>query len=166
MKLVTVPETIEHHYKWFDITIFLAGSIEQDTAEKWQDDIINMLEPYKIRVLNPRRKEWDPTWEQSIKNPEFKKQVEWELNGLATASYIFIYFDPNTKSPISLLELGIAGSYAQEYGTRCIVCCPDGFWRKGNIEIFCERQQVQLTHTFEEFKIEIIKCLKTYKMKE
>ena len=45
-----------------------------------------------------------------------------------------MYFDPNTKSPVSLLELGL---YAHTGKLR--VCCPDGFWRKGNVDVICAR---------------------------
>jgi hypothetical protein len=24
------------------------------------------------------------------------------------------------------------------------VCCPEGFWRKGNVDIFCTRQNIQV----------------------
>ena len=48
-----------------------------------------------------------------------------------------MYFDPNTKSPISLLELGL---FAQS--KKLIVCCPEGFWRKGNVDIVCDRYNI------------------------
>ena len=45
-----------------------------------------------------------------------------------------MYFDPNTKSPISLLELGLFA-----HSKKLIVCCPEGFWRKGNVDIVCDK---------------------------
>jgi len=39
-------------------------------------------------------------------NEHFVEQVTWELNALAYADLILMYFDPRTKSPITLLELG------------------------------------------------------------
>jgi hypothetical protein len=56
-----------------------------------------------------------------------------------------MYFSPETKSPISLLELGAYG----EKGNM-IVCCPDGFWRKGNVDIFCTRHDIPMFNTMEE----------------
>ena len=47
---------------------------------------------------------------------------------------IIMYFSPETKSPISLLELGL---YANS--GKILVCCPEGFWRKGNVDIVCEK---------------------------
>jgi hypothetical protein len=65
------------------------------------------------------------------------EQVEWELAGLEQASLIAMYFEPSTQAPITLLELGL---FAQS--GRLVVCCPPGFWRRGNIEIVCARYQV------------------------
>ena len=56
-----------------------------------------------------------------------------------------MYFDPSTKSPISLLELGLFARTG-----KTIVVCPDGFWRKGNVDIVCERYGVKVAHSLEE----------------
>lgn len=61
------------------------------------------------------------------------------MDALDAADIIFMYFSPNTKSPISLLELGL---YANT--KKMLVCCPDGFWRKGNVEVVCERFDIPL----------------------
>jgi len=115
-------------------TIFLAGSIEMGTAENWQQKTEKLLRDFDCTILNPRRDDWDSTWEQSIHNKQFREQVEWELDALENADLIAMYFDPNAKSPITLLELGLfIGS------TDMIVCCPDGYWRKGNVDIVCDR---------------------------
>ena len=124
--------------------IFLAGSIEEGTAEHWQDHVVNLFSGSAVTILNPRRDAWDPTWVQSIANPEFKKQVEWELNGLDSADYIIFYFDPRTKSPVTMLELGL---HAKE--GKCFMVCPDGFWRKGNVDIVCERLAIPQFATVE-----------------
>jgi hypothetical protein len=50
-----------------------------------------------------------------------------------------MYFSPETQSPISLLELG---RYAGR--KEMIVCCPKGFWRKGNVDILCTRTNTHL----------------------
>ncbi len=76
---------------------------------------------------------------QRLSNPHFRGQVEWELEGLEQASWVLMHFDPATKSPISLLELGLLASSG-----RLAVSCPDGFWRKGNVEVVCARYGVPL----------------------
>jgi hypothetical protein len=121
------------------LTVFLAGSIEMGKAEDWQVRIEQELSNFEVTIFNPRRDDWDSSWEQKATNPEFNHQVNWEMNRLNDASIIFMYFSPDTKSPISLLELGL---HADEH--NMIVCCPDGFWRKGNVEIVCHRHRIPL----------------------
>ena len=134
MKVITAPEPLYIQPP----SVFLAGSIEQDTAAKWQDTLISLLARDEVTVLNPRRKEWDRNWDQSIQNPEFKRQVEWELVAMDHADLIVIYFDPATKSPVTLLEFGLFAS-----SEKLVVCCPEGFWRKGNVDVVCGRYGIQ-----------------------
>jgi hypothetical protein len=132
------------------ITLFLGGSIEMGKAEDWQKKLIKSLEDEKIIFFNPRRDDWDSSWEQKITNPEFKKQVTWELKALESSDVIVIYFDPKTKSPISLLELGLHAK-----SEKLIVLCPDEFYRKGNVDIVCERYGIKQVETFEDLVSEI-----------
>lgn len=127
------------------ISVFLAGSIEMGLAEDWQRTIINACSENNITFLNPRRNDWDSSWEQKISNPQFKEQVMWELTGLELADIIVVYLDPNTKSPISLMELGL---HARR--RNIIVCCPEGFWRKGNVDIVCELYGIKLVESIED----------------
>ena len=60
-------------------------------------------------------------------------------------------FDPSSKSPITLLELGLFAK-----SSKIIVCCPEGFWRKGNVDIVCERYGVKTVNTINELVSEII----------
>lgn len=124
-------------------TLFLAGSIEMGVAEDWQARLIAELEGKSTRdlvVLNPRREEWDASWRQSIDEPKFREQVEWELDGLERADSIAMWFVPETRSPITLLELGLFARSG-----KLIVGSPEGFWRRGNIEVVCARYGVELT---------------------
>ena len=121
------------------ISVFLAGSIEMGAAEDWQAELPKKFEKNNVTFYNPRRDEWDSSWAQEESNPQFNHQVNWEMNKLDESSIIFMYFSPETKSPISLLELGAYGDSG-----KMIVCCPDGFWRKGNVEIFCTRHNIPL----------------------
>lgn len=136
---------IENHigYKG-NLYVFLAGSIEMGAAELWQDRAVKMLEGTRWVAINPRRDDWDSSWEQKASNPKFREQVEWELRGLNRAQAIILYFDPATKAPISLLELGL---FARR---KIVVVCPEGFWRKGNVDIVCEHWNIQQKNTLEE----------------
>lgn len=120
-------------------SLFLAGSIEMDDAPRWQDQLIAALADTDVVVLNPRRDAWDSGWEQRMRCEPFRGQVEWELEGLERAERVCFYFAPGTKSPISLLELGLLARSG-----RAIVCCPEGFWRRGNVEIVCARYGIAL----------------------
>ena len=141
MQVFKSPST----YPTKNIMLFLGGSIEMGVADDWQTEITNAMRDLDLTVLNPRRDTWDSSWEQRMSNPIFKEQVEWELNALNRADLIAMYFDPNTKSPISLLELGLFKDKPM------VVCCPDGFYRKGNVEIVCNLYNITLTHTKAEF---------------
>jgi len=134
-------------------SIFLAGSIEMGVAEEWQTKVINLFNDVKhdVTFLNPRRTDWDSSWEQSIKNNQFREQVEWELEALEKADYVFLYLSPGTQSPISLLELGLFG-----IDRSMTVCCPEGFWRKGNVDIVCKKYGIPLFEDFE-YAVEIMK---------
>lgn len=140
MKVIKAPETITLS----NMTIFLAGSIEMGAAELWQDKVTNALQNYDVTILNPRRDDWDSSWTQEKTNPQFREQVEWELSAQELSDLTVMYFDPKTKSPITLLELGLFS------GGPLLVCCPKGFWRKGNIDIVCERYRIPLFETLDE----------------
>ena len=120
-------------------SVFLAGSIEMGSADNWQRTVESAFEHDAVTLLNPRREDWDASWVQSISNPQFREQVEWELSGLELATVVAMYFAPPTKSPITLLELGLAAQSG-----RLVVCCPDGYWRKGNVEVVCARYNVPM----------------------
>jgi hypothetical protein len=130
-----------HLYK----KVFLAGSIEMGNDENWQALIPQEFKDRENLIFfNPRRNDWDSTWEQDESNPHFNYHVNWELDKLEEADIIFMYFSPGTQSPISLLELGIFAN-----SKKIIVCCPASFYRKGNVDIVCARFDIPLYVTLE-----------------
>jgi hypothetical protein len=120
-------------------SLFLAGSIEMGLAQDWQSAVEEGLRDADVLILNPRRDEWDASWRQSIDDPRFREQVEWELAAMEQATRIVMYFAPSTRAPVTLLELGLHARSG-----KLAVCCPDGFWRKGNVEVVCRRYGVPL----------------------
>ena len=130
--------------------VFLAGSIEMGAAEDWQTQAERALGDLDVGLLNPRRAEWDASWEQSITNPQFREQVEWELAGLEQAAVVAMYFAPGTKAPVTLLELGLCAR-----GGRLVFCCPEGYWRRGNVEVVCARYGVPLLPSLAELLAEV-----------
>jgi len=149
-KIIKAPESLYDTQGGY--SVFLSGSIEMGTAENWQVKMERALSRMNIIILNPRRDDWDDTWVQSITDQRFKEQVEWELEAMNRASVIAMYFHPDTKAPITLLELGIN----THTPGKLVVCCPDGFYRKGNVEIVCANYDITLVDNFEEFIAETI----------
>jgi hypothetical protein len=142
------------------VYVFLAGSIEENKAEPWQDELIEKLKDVKnVVLLNPRRPDWNNSWKQTIDDKNFSEQVNWELDGLQKADLIIIYFDPKTKSPISLLELGLHAKSDKVY-----VICPEPFYRKGNVDIVCKRYGVKQLKNLDQF-VEVVKNSKAYEFK-
>lgn len=139
MAIQIIKPNSEDQERKYSMSIFLAGSIEMGKAEDWQEVLTSEIASSgkDLTVFNPRRDDWDSSWTQEQSNNQFNNQVNWELNSLDEASIIFMYFSPETKSPISLLELG---RYAGR--NQMVVCCPEDFWRKGNVDILCTRMDV------------------------
>jgi hypothetical protein len=142
---VIKPSPKNTYYNEKHVKVFLAGSIEMGKAEDWQAVIPEIFEDRQNLVFfNPRRDDWDSSWEQKESNPQFSEQVNWEMDKLDESDIIFMYFSPETKSPISLLELGLHAE-----SEKMIVCCPDEFWRKGNVDIVCSRHNIPVYNTLE-----------------
>lgn len=150
MNLYTAPEEVP--FKLPNIpSIFLAGSIEQGAAREWQQLVISELQDEECVIFNPRRAEWDASWVQSSSNPVFCEQVNWELDSLDRADIVFFYFQAGTQSPITLAEFGKVTQLV-EIGedVKIIVVCEPGFWRRGNIEVMCNRCEVPVFDSLEE----------------
>lgn len=128
-------------------SIFLAGSIDMGKAENWQERIEKALADYDVTIFNPRRDDWDASWVQDISNPQFFEQVSWELEHLERTWLIVFYFDPNGPAPITLLELGLFAVSERPI----IVCCPEGYWRRGNVQIVCDRYGIPLCDNIDDF---------------
>ena len=116
---------------WVRPSIFLAGTIDMGNSIDWQTQTISALSDYDVNIFNPRRNDWDSSWEQRATNEQFRYQVEWELKHLRRADVVFINILPDSKSPITLLEMGL-------FIHKCVIVCPDEFYRSGNIQITAE----------------------------
>ena len=156
MKIIKPPTKHLPNYK--KPVVFLAGSIEMGVATNWQTKVEDALKDTSYTILNPRRDDWDSSWVQEITNKQFNEQVTWELDGLDDADIIAVYFDPVTKSPVTLMELGL---YAQS--GKLLVCCPKPFWRKGNVDIVCERYRIEQVDTLDEIITNLLKYEKSFK---
>ena len=121
--------------------VFLAGTIDGGDSVDWQAE----AEKFFISrggwaVFNPRQKEWHPE-----RPGEMDYQVNWELSHLEQADAILMYFADGSKSPITLLELGL---HARSGKLR--VVCTEKFYRYDNVRITCERYGIPVFTTLQE----------------
>ena len=133
MALVVKPPTPLHKAPG-TLAVFLAGSIEMGGAPPWQEEIEAAVAALPVTIWNPRREAWDASWRQSIDEPLFREQVEWELEAQERADLVAMYFAPETRAPVTLLELGLFARSG-----KLVVCCPEGYWRRGNVQVVCRR---------------------------
>lgn len=120
------------------ITVFLAGTIDDGHSTDWQHELIEAAEYLDVEFYNPRRYDFP---EHPVKE-DVVKQIRWEQEHLDKADYILMVLQPDSKSPISLLELGL---YAQS--RKLIVCCTDKFYRYTNVEETCRKYKIPLYNT-------------------
>lgn len=125
-------------------SVFLAGSIDMGEAKDWQMTVTQALGDRDVLVLNPRRDDWDSSLKQDISNPQFARQVNWEMDAMDVADLIIFYFDPEGKAPVTLMELGL------HVGDNILVCCPEGYWRRGNVQVVCSRNGVDVLDSLDD----------------
>ena len=130
--------------------VFLGGSIDMGKAVDWQSQMIAALSDQDVVILNPRRPDWNPAWKPVAEEPEFRRQVEWELAALESADVVVLYLTPGSQAPISLLEMGLHARTG-----KLVVLCPEGFWRKGNVDITAQKYGVKQVGTLEELIAEV-----------
>jgi hypothetical protein len=131
-------------------SVFLAGTIDNGNSVDWQAKATQVLDKYDINIINPRRDDWDPSWKQSINDPQFNEQVNWELDSLDRVDLIIMYFAEGSLSPISLLEFGL---FAKSH--KMAVACDLGYWRRGNIEVVCARNGIHLYDNIDDLLTDI-----------
>lgn len=152
-KVFTAPDKWQNWQIQGKTKIFLGGSIEMGAAEEWQKVIIDSVEDIDNVVLfNPRRRLWDITANTSV----IEEQIEWELAAQDIVDRCIYYIDPNTKSPITLMELGAFS------GKTLAVCMPPGFYRADNVRVFCKHYKIPLLDSLDQL-IGVIKYKLVYK---
>lgn len=117
-------------------SIFLAGTIDMGTARDWQSEIAQMVKDSTQNLVfyTPRQEHWDAS-----RPGEMDYQVNWELSHLEKADVIIMYIIGTSKSPISLLEMGL---FARS--KKMVVICEPDFYRYDNVRITCEFYDIPL----------------------
>jgi len=126
-------------------SIFLAGTTDKNVSGSWRDQITYQLSDLDINILNPELKSWFDSDKQTISNPLFKSQVDWELEGLEFSDVVLVCFLSSSKSPITLIEFGLMARTG-----KLVVYCEKDFWRYGNIEVVCHRYGIPMAKSFKE----------------
>lgn len=123
--------------------IFLAGTIDMGNSRDWQTEIYDRFSEMNGRYIlfNPRQENWDAT-----RPGEMDYQVKWELDHLEDADMIIMYILGTSKSPISLLEMGLHAKSGKMY-----VICEKDFYRYDNVRITCDYYEVPLYNDLESF---------------
>ena len=129
-------------------TIFLAGTIDMGDSINWQDKLVEEVEKRKkenqeFSFYNPRRDDWDSTWDHESK--EFLNQVNWELDHLEKCDLILMKLLKGSTSVISMLELGLFAKSG-----KLSIYCEKGYWRKGNVDFICRKYNVDVLNSDEE----------------
>jgi len=134
-------------------TIFLAGSIDMgEEKTNWQEKVVKALKEFNITILNPRRQNWNKKWKQEEFAEPFRSQVLWEYKGMKEADLILFVFTKDSKSPVTMYELGRFASIKDS-----IVCVESGFYRQGNLDIYTSLDDIPIYHDLNE----MIEDLKT-----
>ncbi len=126
-------------------SVFLAGTTTAVGDVDWREKLSASLYEHPITIFNPHRADWDSTWREDIAFEPYREQVLWELDKQSKADLVVIYFHPATMAPISLLELGLS---AQVPG-RVIAIAPEGYWKRGNVQIVCHKFGIELLDTID-----------------
>ncbi|OAK98326.1 hypothetical protein IQ06DRAFT_31110 [Phaeosphaeriaceae sp. SRC1lsM3a] len=126
-------------------SVIFYGAIQSEPA--WQSILAASLSDLPIDILDPRRDDWDSSWVEDISFPKFKEQVEWEMDFAKVADVVVFYFPPGALTPIALLELGMYAATG-----KVVVCCPEGFYKRGNVQMVCSRYGIDLLEDLDSLK--------------
>ena len=124
-------------------SLFLAGTIDMGNSADWQSDFHQKFQRLEGSYLlyNPRQAAWDAS-----RPGEMDYQVNWELEHLEKADHIIMYIIGSSKSPVSLLEMGLHARSGKMY-----VICEKDFYRYDNVRITCAHYGIPLYDTAEDF---------------
>lgn len=122
--------------------IFLAGTIDMGNSKDWQQEVYESFSGRagKYLFFNPRQDDWNAS-----RKGEMDYQVNWELAHLEKADKILMYITGDSKSPISLLEMGL-----HMRSGKLVVACEPEYYRYDNVRITCGFYGVALYHNLEE----------------
>lgn len=113
-------------------SLFIAGTIDNGQSENWQEELCNSRVKNWYDIYSPRT---SMTPEQYQDPKVGIHQIEWEQHYINRCDKILFNFLPNSKSPITLMELGFALGRGKQ---DIIVVCPTEYWKYLNVERMCK----------------------------
>lgn len=122
------------------LSVFLAGTIDNGESNNWQEKVIkeiNVTLP-NLTIYNPRRDDWN----KDATEKEQMDQITWEQKYLKESDLIILVLLDDSKSPISLMELG---QYSNS--NKIVVCCTEKFYRYYNVKWICKDRDIILINT-------------------
>ncbi len=127
--------------------IFLAGTIDMGNSVDWQSQLKEYFSGKDGRYIlfNPRRGSWN-----GGADGEMEYQVNWELEHLEQSDIIIMNILGSSKSPITLLEMGLHARSGKLY-----VVCEPSFYRYDNVRITCDYYGVPLFDSLEDMLSEL-----------
>ena len=135
---ITAPSYYIGTFPENTIKIFLAGTIDSGNSKNWQMELIRKFQERNnpnIFLFNPRR----DNWPKDSDHNEVEKQINWEHKYLDDSDLIIMNILPDSKSPISLMEIGL---YAQS--GKLIVFCNENFYRYDNVKLVCKKYNIPI----------------------
>ncbi len=138
--IITAPEKYFQHTQR---SVFLAGTIDNGASLDWQDETAKRLASAfpDLVIYNPRRKIWDI----NASNADLVSQIQWELNYLQLSDIVFFNFLEDSKSPVTMLELGLVLAERKD----CVIVNPKKFYRHENVLITALRYNSTPYYTYE-----------------
>lgn len=126
--------------------VFLAGTIDMGNSIDWQSQLAEQFESFAgdFLLFNPRQSHWDPTVPNAM-----DYQVNWELEHLESADFIIMNILGSSKSPITLLEMGLFARSG-----KLVVVCEPSFYRYDNVRITCAKYDVPLYSSCQQMIVE------------
>ncbi|TYA78616.1 nucleoside 2-deoxyribosyltransferase domain-containing protein [Seonamhaeicola marinus] len=118
--------------------VFLAGSIDLNLDGNWREQVINLIGD-KVHFIDPTISGHD-----AMNDLQMESHINWELDMLDLADKVFLNFLEESKSPISLVELGM---YTRT--SKLIVVCPNAFYKSRYIKTLCKKYKIPLFTTLD-----------------
>lgn len=136
------PASLLPSLKSKKFSVFLADSVETDSALNWQAEMERNLADLDIVIYSP----------QSADNLPPREQVEWELDAMILADLVVMHLTPGASIPFSFLKLGLQAAHSAHRshirymgpfrGSNIIVFCSSDFQFKEHVDVICDRYSI------------------------